>query len=283
MAVRVRVLCENSVFGFDGVLAEHGWSAWIETSAGHFLFDTGSGRTLLNNAAMFNVPLDQAQGILISHHHNDHTGGLFETIQVIRRGSGQQRVPVYAHPDLFKTSFYERKGSRSFSALPHTRAALETAGAAFDLDDRWREIAHGVFMTGEVPRRTAFETGDQTLKHLDAGGQVVVDPIRDDQSVVIDTPRGLVVVLGCSHAGLINILTFIREQTGTSRFHTILGGTHLGLVDTAQVDATIEALQEFDIERFGAAHCTGHSVATRLVHALGDRFFLASVGTVVDI
>lgn len=283
MTVKVTVLCENTVFGIDGALAEHGWSAWLETSSGAFLFDTGSGRTLLNNAALFKVPLETAEGILRSHHHNDHTGGLLGTVEVMRRGSARDRIPVYAHPDLFKTSFYERKGTRSFSALPHTQAALETAGAEFHFALSWREIAPGVCLTGEVPRQTDFEIGDQTLKHYGPSGNVVVDPIRDDQSVVLDTPEGLVVVLGCSHAGLINILRHVSEQTGSTRFHTVMGGTHLGLVGEPQVEQTIAALREFDIGRIGAAHCTGPHVATRLVRELGDRFFFASVGTVVEI
>lgn len=282
MTVSATILCENTVFGIDGALAEHGWSAWLETPAGPFLFDTGSGRTLLNNALLFGVPLHRARGILLSHHHNDHTGGLLEAVQHIRRGSGAAEVPVYGHPDLFKQSFYERKGTRSYSALPLTRGALETAGARFELAPVWREIAPGVALTGEVPRRTDFEPGDQTLKHYDAAGAVVVDPIRDDQTVVIDTPDGLFVVLGCSHAGLINILTYIAEQTGSSRFHTVMGGTHLGLVEEAQAAATIDALRGFDIGRFGAAHCTGPRVAGALAQAFGGRFFHCSVGLTVQ-
>lgn len=280
--VRATVLCENTVFGIDGALAEHGWSAWLETPAGAFLFDTGSGRTLLNNALLFSVPLHEAQGVLLSHHHNDHTGGLLEAVQIIRRGSDTTEVPVYGHPDLFKRSFYERNGTRSYSALPLTQSALETAGARFDLDTTWREIAPGIALTGEVPRRTTFEPGDQTLKHYDVDGNVVVDPIRDDQTVVIDMPDGLFVVLGCSHAGLINILLYIREQTGVSRFHTVMGGTHLGLVDEAQAVATVAALHNFDIGRLGAAHCTGPRIASRLAREFGDRFFHCSVGLTVE-
>src|SRR5689334_15588114 len=84
VTVRATVLCENTVFGIDGALAEHGWSAWLETPAGSFLFDTGSGRTLLNNVLLFSVPIHEARGILLSHHHNDHTGGLLEAVQHIR-------------------------------------------------------------------------------------------------------------------------------------------------------------------------------------------------------
>jgi 7,8-dihydropterin-6-yl-methyl-4-(beta-D-ribofuranosyl)aminobenzene 5'-phosphate synthase len=137
-------------------------------------------------------------------------------------------------------------------------------------------------MTGEVPRRTAYELGDQNLKHYDQTGQLAVDPIRDDQTVVIDTPDGLFVVLGCSHAGVINILTYISEQTGTARFHTVMGGTHLGPVGEEQVEQTIAALHHFDIARIGVSHCTGPNVSARMAREFGDRFFFCSVGTVAE-
>ncbi len=83
--------------------------------------------------------------------------------------------------------------------------------------------------------------------------------------------------------GLINILTYITEQTGKSRFHTIMGGTHLGPVSDEQVDQTIAALHDFDIGRLGVSHCTGPKVAARLAHEFGERFFFCSVGTVVEV
>jgi 7,8-dihydropterin-6-yl-methyl-4-(beta-D-ribofuranosyl)aminobenzene 5'-phosphate synthase len=283
MYMRARVLCENSVFANQGAFAEHGWSVWLETHAGTFLFDTGPGNTLRNNAAHFGIPLEHADGILISHHHYDHTGGLLAALRTIRYEPDHPPVPVYAHPDLFKDSFYDRKGKLAFVGVEHKRAALELAGAEFRLDANWREIASGIFMTGEVPRVTDYEFGDQNIKHYGASGEIIVDPVRDDQTVVIDTPVGMVVALGCSHAGLVNILTLICEKTGKSRIHTLFGGTHLGPVGADQVDRTIAALHQFDIERIGVSHCTGQKVGARMAHEFGDRFFFCNVGTVVEV
>ncbi|MBA2453079.1 MAG: MBL fold metallo-hydrolase [Chloroflexia bacterium] len=282
MSVRATVLCENSVYGNGGAVAAHGWSVWLETPAGTFVFDTGRGDTLLTNVAFFGIPLADARAILLSHHHNDHTGGLLDTVRAMLHGSSRECVPVYAHPDLFKDSFYDNKGKLGFSGLPHTRGALESSGADFQLSTEWREIATGLYMTGEVPRHTIYEIGDLNLKHYDKAGQIAVDPIRDDQTIVIDTVDGLFVVLGCSHAGLINILSYISEQTGKTRFHTIMGGTHLGPVGEEQVAQTIAALHELDIGRIGTSHCTGPKVAARMAHEFGDRFFFCSVGTIVE-
>lgn len=283
MSAKAVVLCENSVYGNPGAVAEHGWSVWLETPSGSFLFDTGLGNTLLTNATFFNIPLRDAQAILLSHHHIDHTGGLLKALGAIRNVPDRPQVPVYAHPDLFKDSFFDREGNLSFTGLPHTRSVLETSGAEFHLDTGWREIASGLLMTGEVPRTTDYEFGDLNIKHYDASGDIATDPIRDDQTVVIDTPSGLFVVLGCSHAGLINILTYISQQTGKSHFHTIMGGTHLGPVGEDQINQTIAALHEFDISRIGVSHCTGQKVAAKLAQEFGDRFFFCSVGATVEV
>jgi 7,8-dihydropterin-6-yl-methyl-4-(beta-D-ribofuranosyl)aminobenzene 5'-phosphate synthase len=283
MSIKATVLCENSVFGNLGAAAEHGWSVWLETPAGPYLFDTGQGNTLHQNATHFDIPLREARAILLSHHHVDHTGGLLGAVGTLRQRSGRERVPVHAHPDLFKDSFSESKGKRSFIGLPHTRSALETAGAEFRLATGWQEIAPGMYMTGEVPRTTEYEIGDLSMKHYDQAGQIVVDPVRDDQTIVFDTPAGLFIVLGCSHAGLINILNYAVEQTGKTRIHTIMGGTHLGPVTQEQVDETIAALREFDIAHIGVSHCTGQKVAARLAREFGERFFFCSVGTVVEV
>lgn len=284
MTVRATILCENSVYGLDDVMAEHGWSVWLETPSGAFLFDTGPGRSLIPNASRFRIPLAQAQAILLSHHHGDHTGGLLNAVKTACcRGSERDMIPIYAHPDLFKDSLYAEETGLDFIGLPHTRRVLETAGAEFRLTTGWQEVVPGLCMTGEVPRLTAYEIGDPKLRHDDGAGHLIVDPVRDDQTVVIETPDGLFVVLGCSHAGLINILTYIRERTGQPRFHTVMGGTHLGVAGEEQIAQTIAALGQFDIARMAVSHCTGPKVAARMAQAFGERFVFGSVGTILEV
>jgi 7,8-dihydropterin-6-yl-methyl-4-(beta-D-ribofuranosyl)aminobenzene 5'-phosphate synthase len=283
MFVKATVLSENTVYGHGGV-AEHGWAVWLETLSRNVLFDTGQGKVLLHNAHLFSIDLSTVRAICISHHHYDHTGGLLAALQAMRGGSTGTGVPIYAHPDLFKKSYSIPPGKKPrHIAMPFTRAALEGTGALFRLEFSWREIEYGVYMTGEVPRHTGFEKGDPELKHHDDDGALVVDPVLDDQALVVDTPEGLFVVLGCSHAGVVNVLNHIVEQTGCSRIHTVIGGTHLKPAGEEQISKTIDALQTFDVARLGVSHCTGLEAARQMAQAFGDRFFTCNVGTVIEL
>jgi 7,8-dihydropterin-6-yl-methyl-4-(beta-D-ribofuranosyl)aminobenzene 5'-phosphate synthase len=276
MKIRATVICENCVFHRRGAVAEHGFSVLLETETGSYLLDTGEGKGVVNNALLFGLDLKALQGIILSHHHFDHTAGLFSLLDL----TGPKEV--FAHPDLFKESYSIAGGKPRSISLPYTRQALEGKGASFNLSADFRQIAPGFWLTGEVPRRTDYETGDPT-QVVKSGGAFVPDPLQDDQSVVIETPQGLFVVLGCCHSGIINTLSHIVDRMGQSRIHTVIGGTHLGPVSENQREKSLAALRSFDIERLGVSHCTGLKTAARLSAEYGDRFFFCNVGTVVEV
>ncbi|TYO97600.1 7,8-dihydropterin-6-yl-methyl-4-(beta-D-ribofuranosyl)aminobenzene 5'-phosphate synthase [Geothermobacter ehrlichii] len=273
MQVRVTVLCENSVASPFGVVGEHGWAVWIETDAGSWLFDTGQGVGLRNNAAVLGVDLAQAQGIVLSHGHYDHTAGLPTAL-----GEQDGSVQVFAHPDLFLSRYWKKEDRQREIGLRYTRPYLEGLGARFDLATGFRAIAPGIYLTGEVPRTTPFEPVDPAMKLRDADGCWHQDPLLDDQALVVDTAAGLLVVLGCAHAGLINTLQHVRASLPGRPIHTVIGGTHLGFAEPAQLEATLDHLDSFGIRRLGASHCTGLANGARLAAALGDRYFFAAAG-----
>jgi 7,8-dihydropterin-6-yl-methyl-4-(beta-D-ribofuranosyl)aminobenzene 5'-phosphate synthase len=274
---KATVLSENSVFSNLGAVAEHGWAVFLETEHGNFLFDTGQGKVLTNNARVFNKDLSSVKGIILSHHHVDHTGGLLEAVKI----AANKPVDVYAHPGLFNEGYLARSGCK-YIGVPFCRAALESAGASFNFSADFREIAPAVYLTGEVPRQTDFEHGDEDILLKTPEG-FVKDTVMDDQSIIIQTEKGLFVILGCAHAGIINILNYARQKTGENRIRAVIGGTHLWSVSEEQKEKSLDALIGMGIDRIGVSHCTGFEMSMRLAQLFGERFFNCNVGTVIEV
>lgn len=276
MKAKATVLCENYVIGNTGAVAEHGWSVFLETNEGNFLFDTGQGKAVINNARVLNKNLTSIRGIFLSHHHFDHTGGLLDVLL------DSAPVEVYAHPELFKDSYALRGNSIDHIGIPFPKALLESRGAQFCFNTIWQEIVPGMALTGEIRRKSPFEKGDKDLVILTKEGKKQ-DLIMDDQSLIIENKEGLFIILGCAHAGIINIINYAIEKTGQSHINAIIGGTHLGSVSEEQRNMSIKSLKDFDIENIGVSHCTGLETSIQLSNEFGDRFFFCNVGTVIEI
>jgi 7,8-dihydropterin-6-yl-methyl-4-(beta-D-ribofuranosyl)aminobenzene 5'-phosphate synthase len=275
MKIRATVISENCVFNLPGAIAEHGLSIFMKTDCGNYLLDTGQGKAIINNALVLGLEMRTIQGIIISHHHFDHTGGLGPVLDLIGASD------IYAHPDFFKESYSVRGNTVRYIGVPYPRPLLDAKGATFNFSNEFRSIGPELWLTGEVPRRTDYELGDENLV-VKSGNAYLKDELLDDQSVVIETDKGLFIVLGCCHSGIINTLSYIVEKTGQKHIHAVIGGTHLGPVSDEQREKSIEALKAFDIERLGVSHCTGLKTASRLAGEFGDRFFFCNVGTVVE-
>jgi len=277
--MKITILCENTVGRRVG-LGEHGFSALIETDHGNYLFDTGRGDSVIKNSLELNKDLRTIKKIFLSHGHYDHTGGLPEVLKL--RG----KVDVHTHPHAFldRVHVVEENGkeTKRFVGIPFKRSYLESLGANFILNKDFFEVEEGFFLTGEVPRKTSFEKLDPKL-FTEADGKTNPDVFLDDQSLILNTKRGLLVILGCAHSGVINILNHVINKTGKDRFYAIVGGTHLDFLAPEQLEESIKALRKIQIEKIGASHCTGMSGAFRLHQEFGDRFFYGHVGSTLEV
>jgi 7,8-dihydropterin-6-yl-methyl-4-(beta-D-ribofuranosyl)aminobenzene 5'-phosphate synthase len=279
MKTKITVLCENLVGRLVGT-GEHGFSAFVETDRGDYLFDTGSGHSVVANSLVLKKDLRTIRRIFLSHGHYDHTGGLPEVLKL--RGN----VEVHAHPHLFLDRIAvlkeDDKEIKRFVGIPYKKAYLEFLGANFVLSKDFFEVEKGIFLTGEVPRKTPFEKPDPRL-FSEMDGKITQDIFLDDQSLILDTKKGLVVILGCAHSGMINILDHVIDKTGKEKFYAIMGGTHLDFLTPEQLEESIKSLKKMEIERIGISHCTGMRAAFRFHQEFGDRFFYGCVGSVLEL
>lgn len=274
MEFRITVLCENTV-PTPGLLGEHGFAAYVEAPGGNFLFDTGQGFGLVQNSLRLQKDLRAVSKLVLSHGHFDHTGGLLAFLGL------HGPCEVVAHPDVLGERFrWMPVGPEEKPVsigIPWHDAYLTTRGARFTWHTEFTEIMEDVFVSGEVPRTTTFEAGDPKFVVRKNGGWSP-DPFLDDYSLVLKTPKGLVVILGCAHAGLINILNHAIAKTGVENIYAILGGTHLGFSPDAQLEETIPRLKQYRVEILATSHCTGQRPIARLAAEFGKGFAFGHVG-----
>jgi 7,8-dihydropterin-6-yl-methyl-4-(beta-D-ribofuranosyl)aminobenzene 5'-phosphate synthase len=273
--VRITILVDNYVRR-RGLLAEHGWACWVETPAERLLFDTGQGQALRHNAGELGVPLATATSIALSHGHYDHTGGLAAALELA------PAARVFAHPAALEAKYKRRPDGRIRAiGLPDELAELRARLVAHLVATRTpTQIGPGLWLTGEVPRVTDFEQDDNAFR-LDAAG-AQRDALPDDQALVVRSAAGLVVVLGCAHAGVINTLRLVRTLHPGVPLAAVVGGMHLYGASEQRVARTISALAALGVGRVTPAHCTGRRALAAFAAGLPDRCTPGEVGTVLE-
>jgi len=311
--VEITVLVENSAdflvrstdtvkrFTRKPLLAEHGFAALVDLKeAGvRILWDAGvSATALLENARLMEIDLTTVDIIALSHGHRDHYAAMTNVLrQIVGRPAAREwtpdapvdemrawgtprQVPLIAHPAAFRERWNLARDGRKFGPHIAPRDDWEAAGAEIVLTDQPYQLGPGCWTTGTVPRRSFEQAGTpRSLAYRD-GDLFVHDTLDDDQAIAIHVQdKGLVVLSGCAHSGILNTVRYAREISGVDKVHAILGGFHLAPAKDDEIERTIDEVIALQPAMIVPSHCTGFKAIAQFSNRMPDQFVLGIVGT----
>jgi len=274
---RLKVTILSTILADEGI-GEWGFAALVEADGQKILVDTGAHpRTVLENARDLHIDLSQVRDVVLTHFHDDHVGGLM----TLRNEMRKRNPAALSRAHVATGIFYSRPkpdGSEDNSMIA-IKPRYEATGGRFIEHDSLAEILPGVFLTGPIPRKYPEHNWSGSEKVRTPAG-LVEDTVPDDQSMVVNTPEGLVVITGCGHAGIVNILTAVGAHFDRRPVLAVLGGLHLFAAKDEQVGWTGDMIKTFGVRYLMGAHCTGIESVYRLRARLGLTRETAVVGAV---
>ncbi len=274
--VRIVVLCDDRVGVYRiPVLAEHGLCLYLEVEWGGdtcaLIFDTGkTGKVLLENARSLGVDLSRADLVVLSHNHYDHTGGLAEIAKELAPS-----FSVIAHPEILSRSLHMDPSLRYVGVPVECRRILEERLIPLS---KHAEISPGIIFLGEIPRRHGEERVEGFYKV--EGGRVVEYGLEDDTGLAIRVRGGgVLVITGCSHSGVVNIVEHALEVSGSEKLLGVVGGFHLIGASRERILWTAEKLRELRPSTIAPLHCTGIEAEAALLSAMPDSYVFLGAGS----
>ncbi len=247
----ISILAENTAY--RALYSEWGFSVLIEDLSNNkkFLFDTGhSGTCVLENAKDLKKDLTHLDGVVLSHGHYDHVYGLEKVLE------NSKPTTIFAHPEIFNQRYSVKKDKRTYTGMRVTKDDIENHfHCQLCLSKDFFQISPSLYMTGEVPFTNSIETIPPRFQ-VKWGEDYLQDIFPDDNNLVLDTDQGLVIIFGCAHRGIVNIISHVK-QVLNKPVYGIVGGTHLHEASKEQFDFTVEYLRNENLKLIAPAHCTG--------------------------
>ena len=277
----------NENWFINSLIAEHGFCALIKLEINgnehNILFDSGLNPISASyNAKVLGVDLSCNEIVISSHGHIDHSGGFINIREKMNDEKQEQKIPFIVHQDAFRNRMVKFKDGRIINLPAPNRSDLTSAG--YNIIEKQSSslwIHDGIMVTGEIPRANDFEKGFPN-HYSEVDGKMEDDSlIKDDQSVILNIKdKGLVIITGCAHAGIINIIEYAKELSGEDRIHAILGGMHLtgGLFESL-IPRTINEIERLKPNFIIPCHCSGLKAISKISTNMSDAFIQNSVGT----
>jgi 7,8-dihydropterin-6-yl-methyl-4-(beta-D-ribofuranosyl)aminobenzene 5'-phosphate synthase len=283
-------------------IAEHGFSALLEisyvyenaTKTNKFLFDTGvSKEGIVNNSDVLGINLKDIETIILSHGHFDHISGLISTL-----GRLKKSVEIIAHPEAFlRRWLVYPNGNKARMDFLDEEEINQAGGIIRKVDKisflprnvnmqskkKTNQANNRVMITGEIPRVTEFEKGfPLQYKEQDNEINLVPDPlVSDDQALIMNVKnKGLIILTGCGHAGIVNTINFAKKVTGIKKIYCVIGGFHLSGQDYEDsIPLTIAELTRVNPQYIVPCHCTGWKATNKIIDTMPEKFIQSSVGS----
>ncbi|HGY56700.1 MAG TPA: MBL fold metallo-hydrolase [Caldithrix abyssi] len=269
------VLAENRVNN-PKLFGEQGLSILIHTPDASLLFDTGQTDTFLKNARQLELNLQTVEAIVLSHGHYDHGGGLPHFLKAVKP------VPVYCHPALLNKKFRDQDSALVDIGVPWEKTDIIHAGGDLIFKTHAFEIFPGIWYSGEIPRHSRFESIDESYRQR-VLESYIHDELHDDISLILQTKKGLIVLLGCGHSGVINTVKHAMRITGEKRLYAVMGGMHLQLCSDEKIENVVKHLKALNPEYVIPLHCTGFRAVSRLYRLFKDRMLLFNAGDAFNV
>lgn len=268
MGININILVDNNTIVDSYYCGEPGLSIYIEADGRRILFDTGYSDLFIKNAQQLGIDLNKITDLVISHGHNDHTWGIPHLIQYFDRGIKDIDLNkiLICHPNALIQKKYEGKPigmSISRSTLEFFFKIVETCNVY--------NISENIFFMGQIPREMEPEPSQVIGETYDSNGRSIDDYVLDDTALVIKTNQGIIIVTGCSHSGICNIVKYAKEITGDNRIVTIIGGFHLEEASGSLLKFTGEYLNKQHIDHIYPCHCTGLNAKLHLAKLVDVR------------
>lgn len=274
--VKVRIL---STMLADSGIGEWGFAAVVEADGRRILFDTGAREeTVLRNAREMKIDLASITDVILSHNHGDHTGGLLTLRRELRKINPNALSRAHVGDGIF-LSRADGAGNEQ-NHVRNIRTGYEAMGGQFIVYREAKEIFPGAWFTGPVTRKYPEKNWSTRTPLTKPDGSKAEDNLPEDSSLVLDTERGLVVISGCGHAGIINTLEQARAQVRQAPIHAAVGGFHIFNASDSHLEWTASKLKEMKLENFLGAHCTGIESVYRIRQLLGLTRRTCAVGAV---
>ena len=242
--MNLTVLVDNNTFIDEYYLGEPAVSYYIEDEETNILFDTGYSDIILKNAKSMNIDLNSINKIIISHGHNDHTGGL----EYLSKNITNKNIEIIAHLNCYDKKYYEGE----YIGTPILKEELEQ-NFKLNLKSEPIEISKNIVFLGEIPNINDFENRDCIGKCESKNG-IIEDYVKDDSAIVYKSEKGLFIITGCSHSGICNIIEYSKKVCKEDKIYGVIGGFHLFDLDE-KLNKTINYLKENSLEEIYPCHC----------------------------